>query len=37
MPLLEVVRAEAGHAVNIEAAAVFNTAVVDFFSRELSG
>jgi 2-succinyl-6-hydroxy-2,4-cyclohexadiene-1-carboxylate synthase len=35
IPGLQVVGANAGHAVNIEAAEVFNTAVVDFMSRHL--
>lgn len=34
MPGLEIVNAEAGHAVNIEAAQAFNTAVVDFIKRQ---
>ena len=37
IPGLQVVGANAGHAVNIQAAEVFNTAVVDFLSRHLSG
>jgi hypothetical protein len=36
-PGLWVVGANARHAVNIEAAETFNTAVVDFLSRHLSG
>jgi pimeloyl-ACP methyl ester carboxylesterase len=37
IPGLRVVGANAGHAVNIEAAETFNTAVVDFLRRHLSG
>jgi pimeloyl-ACP methyl ester carboxylesterase len=33
MPCLEVVEADGGHAVNIQAAATFNAAVIDFFQR----
>ena len=33
MPHLEVVSAQAGHAVNIAASEVFNAAVVDFVGR----
>jgi pimeloyl-ACP methyl ester carboxylesterase len=35
IPGLQVVGADAGHAVNIQAAEVFNTAVVGFLSRHL--
>ena len=37
IPGLQVVGTNAGHAVNIEAAEAFNTAVVDFLSRHLYG
>jgi pimeloyl-ACP methyl ester carboxylesterase len=33
IPGLQVVGANAGHAVNIQAAEVFNTAVIDFLGR----
>ena len=36
IPGIQVVGANAGHAVNIEAAAVFNVAVVDFLGRHAS-
>jgi pimeloyl-ACP methyl ester carboxylesterase len=35
IPGLRVVRTDAGHAVNIQAAEAFNTAVVDFLSQHL--
>lgn len=37
IPLLEVCEADAGHAVNIQAADTFNAAVIDFFRRHPPG
>jgi hypothetical protein len=34
MPMLEVVALDGGHAVNIDAAEGFNTAVVAFFGKQ---